>query len=272
MALDGWNWEDAAYVVDDGIHLNWPNELNQPNWRAGESDWNKNEKYGETVQSIEQFLRDARSYIEQETLEEVNLKLEAMKGVFSGEKRIYIHANRKTEIIESVNLLEKYGISNVVIVGASDGYYVMDFLKDKNIPVLLSSVHRLPARKEEDVDMPYRLPSLLVKKGILVGLTHNGDVQSARNLPFYAGTASAYGLDKEEALKLVTSNPARILGIDKMTGSLEQGKDANIVVSEGDLLDMRTSKLIHAFIQGKKLKLDGRQQMLYERYREKYGQ
>ena len=114
---------------------------------------------------------------------------------------------------------------------------------------------------------------MLVKKGITVGLIHDdGDVQSSRNQAFYAGTAAAYGLEKEEALKLVTSNPAKILGIDKTTGTLEQGKDANIVVSEGDLLDMRTNKLEYAFIRGREVTLEGKQQILYERYKEKYKQ
>jgi imidazolonepropionase-like amidohydrolase len=114
------------------------------------------------------------------------------------------------------------------------------------------------------------LPSLLSKEGILVGLAYIGRLQSSRNLPFYAGTAAGYGLSKEEALSLITLNTAKILGIDGTTGSLEVGKDANIVVSEGDLLDMRTSKVTQAYITGKTIVLDGKQQLLYERFREKY--
>jgi imidazolonepropionase-like amidohydrolase len=272
MALEGWNWEDATYIADDGIHLRWPNVMSTPRWWMGETKSKKNENYDITVQRIEQFLKHTRSYINQAQPEENNLKLEAMRGVLEGKKILYVHANGKREIIESVNILERHGLKNLVVVGASDAYYVMDFLKDKNIPVLLSKVHRLPNREEEDVDMPYKLPYLLTEKGIIVGLTYSGSLHSSRNLPFLAGTAAAYGLDKEEALKLITLNPAKILGIDSMTGSLDQGKDANIIVSEGDLLDMRTSKIRYAFIQGKQLNLDGKQQALYKRYKEKYGQ
>jgi imidazolonepropionase-like amidohydrolase len=185
---------------------------------------------------------------------------------------MYVHADGKRQIIESVEMLKRNGIQDIVVVGAANAYYVMDFLKDNDIPVLLNKVHRLPEFDEEDVDMPFKLPALLVKKGITVGLIHDGSVQSSRNLAFYAGTAAAYGLEKEEALKLITSNPAKILGIDKTTGTLEQDKDANIVVSEGDLLDMRTNKLEYAFIRGSKVTLEGKQQMLYERYKEKYKQ
>ena len=156
-----------------------------------------------------------------------------------------------------------------MLVGAEDAWYVADFIKEQNIPVLLDEVHSLPRRTDEDIDMPYRLPGLLHQKGILVGLTYNS-LQSSRNLPFFAGTAAAYGMDKEEALKLVTSNTAQILGIGGTTGTLKAGLDANLVVSKGDLLDMRGNDITHAFIQGRQLNLDGKQQALYERFKAKY--
>ena len=272
MALDGWNWEDAAYELDGGIHIYWPGYLSAPKWWLGETDWKKNEDYDKKTREIEEFLQNSWSYAQQEDPEEVNLKMEAMKGLYDGQKKMFVHANGKRQIIESVRMLKRNGINDIVIVGASNAYHVMDFLKDNDIPVLLTKLHRLPGFDEEDVDMPFKLPRLLVEKGITVGLIHSGSVQSSRNLAFYAGTAAAYGLEKEEALKLVTSNPAKILGIDKRTGTIEIGKDANIVVSEGDLLDMRTNKLEYAFIQGKKVNLEGKQQVLYERYKEKYKQ
>ncbi len=273
LALDGWNWEDAAYALDGGIHIYWPSYLSAPKWWLGETDWKKNEVYDIKIREIEEFLQNSWSYAQQEDPDEVNLKMEAMKGLYNGQKKMYVHADEKRQIIESVQMLKRNGIHDIVVTGASNAYYVMDFLKDNDIPVLLTNVHRLPEFDEEDVDMPFKLPALMVKKGIMVGLIHDdGDVQSSRNLAFYAGTAAAYGLEKEEALKLVTSNPAKILGIDKTTGTLEQGKDANIVVSEGDLLDMRTNKLEYAFILGRAVTLEGKQQMLYERYKEKYKQ
>jgi len=273
MALDGWNWEDAAYALDGGIHIYWPSYLSAPKWWLGETDWKKNEDYDKKTREIEEFLQNSWSYAQQEDPEEVNLKMKAMKGLYKGQKKMYVHADGKRQIIESVRMLKRNEIQDIVVVGAANAYYVMDFLKDNDIPVLLTNVHRLPEFDEEDVDMPFKLPALLVKKGISVGLIHDdGDVQSSRNLAFYAGTAAAYGLEKEEALKLITSNPAKILGIDKTTGTLEQGKDANIVVSEGDLLDIRTNKLEYAFIRGRKVILVGKQQMLYERYKEKYKQ
>ena len=272
MALDGWNWEDAAYSQDGGIHIFWPEYLTAPRWWSGETSWKKNEEYDEKTREIEEFLQNSWSYAQQDEPEDINLKMETMKGLFNGQKKMFVHADGKRQIIESVQMLKRNGIHDIVVVGASNANHVMDFLKDNNIPVLLAKVHRLPEFDEEDVDMPFKLPAILTEKGITVGLIHSGDVQSSRNLAFYAGTAASYGLEKEEALKLVTSNPAKILGIDKTTGTIEIGKDANIVVSEGDLLDMRTNKLEYAFIQGRQANLEGKQQLLYERYKEKYKQ
>lgn len=270
MKLDGWNWEDAAYKSDDGIHLNWPRKKLRARWWLGENQARSNPSYEETVNSIDQIFNDAISYLSIDNPETKNIKLEAMRGVIDGTATLFIHVSNRDEIIESVQWTKKTNISKVVLVDAEEALYAADFLKENNIPVLLAEVHRLPSRTDEDIDLPYRLPGLLHEKGILVGLTYSS-LQSSRNLPFFAGTVSAYGLNKEEALKLVTSNTAKILGIEHKTGTIKPGLDANLVISEGDLLDMRSSILTHAFIEGRELNLDGKQQLLYERFREKYS-
>ena len=145
------------------------------------------------------------------------------------------------------------------------------FIKENNLPVLLENLHRTPSRSHEDIDLPYKLPFLLKEQGILVGLTLSESLHGSRNLPFIAGTAAGYGLGKEEALKMITSNTAKILGIDKITGTLEVGKDANIVISSGDLLDMMTSNVERAFITGREINLKSKQQILYDRFKRKYS-
>ncbi|MDI9356421.1 MAG: amidohydrolase family protein [Chitinophagaceae bacterium] len=273
MALEGWNWEDAAYLKDDAIYMYWPQKTFPPRWWMSETQPRANPDYKPTVEETEKFFIDAKSYHTADKKDATNIKFEAMKGIFSGEKRLCIYANKRDQIIESIQFAKKMGVTKIVLVGASDAIYTIDFLKENNISVLLTSVHRLPSREDEEVYLPYRLPSILHKAGVLVGLMYDDDLHHNRNLPFFAGTAAAHSdgnLSQEQALSLITSNTAKILGIDNRTGTLEVGKDANIVVSEGDILDMKTSKVTHAFILGKKLNLDGKQQMLYERFKKKY--
>ena len=273
MMMEGWNWEDAAYKIDDGMHVKWPRKTYPPSRWSGQTSFRDNPNYKSSVDMINKFLIDSRSYfnLNGDENKEVNLKLEAMVDVFNGKKKIYLHVGSREQIIESVQMFQKHGINNLVLVGANDALYAIDFILENDLPVLLNNLHRVPSRNHEDVDLPYKLPYLLQKEGVLVGLTASGSLHSQRNLPFLAGTAAGYGLGKEEALKLITSNNAKILGIDNVTGTIMVGKDANIIISKGDILDMKSSVIEYAFITGRKVNLDGKQQILYDRFKRKYS-
>jgi len=151
------------------------------------------------------------------------------------------------------------------------GWAVKDFLKENNIPVILAHVNALPKYEHSDTRLPFRLAAMFKNEGILVGLTYSNQAYGF-NLPFVAGQTVAYGLTKEEALQTITLNNAKILCIDNVTGSLETGKDANIVVSTGDILDMMTNNIEYAFITGRNINLDNKHKQLYRRFREKYKQ
>ncbi len=273
MMMEGWNWEDAAYKIDDGMHVKWPRKTYPPSRWSGQTSFRDNPNYKLSVDMINKFLIDSRSYfnLNGDKNKEVNLKLEAMVDVFNGKKKIYLHVGSREQIIESVQMFQKHGINDLVLVGANDALYAIDFILENDLPVLLNNLHRVPSRNHEDVDLPYKLPYLLHKEGVLVGLTASGSLHSQRNLPFLAGTAAGYGLGKEEALKLITSNNAKILGIDNVTGTIKVGKDANIIVSKGDILDMKSSIIEYAFITGRMVNLDGKQQILYDRFKRKYS-
>ena len=273
MMMEGWNWEDAAYKIDDGMHVKWPRKTYPPSRWSGQTNFRENPNYKSSVDMINKFLIDSRSYfnLNGDENKEVNLKLEAMVDVFNGKKKIYLHVGSREQIIESVQMFHKHGINDLVLVGANDALYAIDFIKENNLPVLLNNLHRVPSRNHEDVDLPYKLPYLLQKEGIVVGLTASGSLHSQRNLPFLAGTAAGYGLSKEDALKLITSNNAKILGIDDITGTIKAGKDANIIISKGDILDMKSSVIEYAFITGRMVNLDGKQQILYDRFKRKYS-
>jgi imidazolonepropionase-like amidohydrolase len=124
--------------------------------------------------------------------------------------------------------------------------------------------------EDDDVDQPYKTAAMLQKAGVLFSITDNDAQTRGRNLPFNAGTTAAYGLTKEQALQAITLNAAKILGVADKTGSIEVGKDANIVISEGDILDMRKSLVTDAFIQGRKIDLTDKQKLLDEKYEKKY--
>ena len=137
--------------------------------------------------------------------------------------------------------------------------------------MILSEEHALPATEDDDIDQPYKTPAVLQKAGVLFSLNDNSDNTRYRNVSYNAGTAATYGLTKEEALSAITLNAAKILGVDDKTGSIEVGKDANIIITAGDILDMKSSTVEQAFIQGRKISLENKQTQLYERYKYKYG-
>jgi imidazolonepropionase-like amidohydrolase len=270
VQLDAWNWEDAVVKADEGIHLNWPAMLIPTGNKEYDDRLNRmKDRREETLRELGQLLSDAAVFKAAKNGTE-NLKLSAMAGLFDGSKKLYIHTNYGKEIIESVNFVKQHGVKDIVIVGAGDALAVADFLKANNIPVIYSGVHALPSRAEEDVWQPYKTPYLLHKAGIQFALDYDLSIHGTRNLPFIAGTAAAFGLDKEQALASVTLNTAKILGIDKQAGSVEVGKDATIVVSSGDLLDMRTNNVTHAFIAGRKVDLNDKQLYLYKKFDGKY--
>lgn len=269
VQLDAWNWEDALYKENDGIFMNWPSrETRQFDFTTFTVKTSPNKRYKGQISSISTLFEEAKAY-DKSSKVNVNLKLAAMKHLFSGNQRLFINVNQAKDIIESVKFARNMGVKNIVVVGGSEAYLVKDFLLEENIPILLGNIHSLPRRSDDDFDMPYKMPFLLQQEGLLVGLSYRG-THNSRNLPFFAGTAAAYGLDKEKALQLITSNTAKILGIEDNLGSLEKGKDATLFVSEGDALDMRGNQLSHAFIGGRLIQLEATQQALYKKYKEKY--
>ncbi|GAB3899561.1 amidohydrolase [Larkinella knui] len=274
MHTDGWNWEDAVLKADDGLWLNWPGYFARSfDFDTFAVSLKKNEQQQDGINALTATFSDARAYADLKNPAPKNLKLEAMKGLFDGSKCLYIRASYGKDIIEAIKFARQMGVRKPVIVGAEDAGRVVDFLKENNVPVILGAMHRLPTLQDEDVYLPYKLPGLLQKAGVLVSLSYDGEWWRTRNLPFQAGTAAGFsGIDKEEALKMITSNTARIMGIDNVVGTLEKGKHATLVVSKGDLLDMRTNVIEHAFIQGRHLNLDDKHKRLYHMYREKYGQ
>lgn len=273
MALEGWNWEDAVLRKDDGVHVNFPKVIQRQGWWAEPQPSSQNSKYDEQSNELKKFFADAKAYCSEKDHAEKNLRYEAMRGVFNGTQNLYLHADYVKDIIAAVNFAKHFEIKRAVLVGGTDSWKVTKLLKQNKIPVMVARLHGLPGSDFEDVDQPYKLPYLLKKDSVTFCLQNEGDQegQNARNLAFLAGTARAYGLSNEEAVASITSSTAKILGVDKEIGTIEEGKSASFIVSLGDALDMKTNNIILAFVNGKKIALTNVQQELYKKYSNKYG-
>lgn len=273
LATDGWNWEDAVIKVDDGVHVNFPNTIQKHGWWAEPEPSDKNPKYTEQVNELTTFFNNAFAYYNTKNVTDKNLRFEAMKGIFDGTKNLYIRADYVKDIIGAINFSKKFNIKKIVIVGGKDSHKITKLLKENNVAVMLNRLHDLPDLPEAETDLIYKLPYLLQKDSVLFCLQNQGDMEAmnARNLAFLAGTAAAYGLTKEQALQSISLNSAKILGIDNLVGSIETGKLASLVVSEGDILDMKTNKIILAYINGRSIKLSNFQDDLNKKYSDKLG-
>ncbi len=278
VQLDAWNWEDAAYRMDGGIHINMPSFIVRFGRRGGfpgfpgaaQPPADPSREALEKVAEIKTFFREAKAYLGETTHKETNLKYEAVKGLFDKKQKLFVHGDQVKQMLVAIDFVQEFGF-DVVIVGGSESWQIADLLKQNNIAIILGQEHSLPSTEDDDVDQPYKTPAMLQKAGVLFALNDEHDESRYRNLSFNAGTAAAYGLGKEEALQAITLNAAKILGVDDKTGSIEAGKDANIVICDGDILDMKSSVVTDAFIQGRKVDLNNKQKQLNERYKYKYG-
>ena len=279
MMMDGWTWEDMVIKAPVGLHIDWPDMRIFSNAKKSEQDQKK--ERDDQIEKIYQAFADARAYMkakEGESLKGVpyhdtDSRWEAMIPVLKGEIPVFVAADEIRQIEAAVDWASEEDIK-IVIVGGYDAWRVTDLLKEKDVPVVITEIHRLPARRWEGYDTPFTLPLKLHEAGVrfcISGVGSSFDAANERNLPYHAATAAAYGLPKKEALKSITLYPAEILGVSELVGSLEVGKDATLIVTDGDPLEIITQVEME-FIQGREIDLSSRHTQLYEKYREKYRQ
>lgn len=268
----GWNWEDAVVRRNDGIHLNWPKTLQGGGWWAEPKPKTANKKYSEQLNEIKKFIKEAEAYNKKSKKPEFDQRYEAMNEVFNGDARLYFHADEMKALLDIIEFIQEFKIKHPVIVGGYDAYMIGDQLKDAKIPVMLTRLHSLPKNEDDPVDLVYRLPALLNEAGVKFCLQNSGDMEAmnARNLPFIAGSAMAYGLSEEEAVRSVTLNAAEIMGLDKQYGSIEVGKKATLFLSKGSALDMKTNNVISIVVNGEFVPVENHQKELYLKYKKKY--
>jgi imidazolonepropionase-like amidohydrolase len=256
--------------MDGQMHFNMPSLISRRSRFSQGPQEDPLKKALEQIESVKTFFKEAKAYLTESVHKETNLNYEATKNLFDKKQKFFVHCNSVKEMLLAIDFVKEFGF-DVVIVGGADSWQIAPLLKQNNIPVILGQCHALPVANDDDIDQPFKTPYLLQKAGVLFAIADNDGTTRGRNLMYNAGTAASYGLSKEEALSAITFNAAKILGIDNITGTLEEGKDANVIVSKGDILDMEHSIVELAFIQGRKINLDNRQSQLAERYIYKYG-
>jgi imidazolonepropionase-like amidohydrolase len=278
VQLDAWNWEDAAYKMENAIHVNLPSFISRMGRRGGggggrfggQAPTDPTKEALAKIEEIKSFFRQAKAYLQEPAHKETNLKFEAVKGLYSKQQKLFVHGDQVKQMLVAIDFAKEFGF-DVTVVGGSESWLIADLLKQNNISVILQQTNSLPTTEDDDYDQPFKTPAVLQKAGVLFAINDEHEETRYRNLMFNAGVAAAHGLTKEQALEAITLSSAKILGIGDRTGSLETGKDANIVISAGDILDMRTSLIEHCFIQGREVSLENKQTQLYKRYMGKYG-
>ena len=269
--LDGWTVEEMLIESSVGFSMSWPNlrtrEFDRATRTVRERSYREaKERYDEQVEELATWLEAARQYAKAVAAgSDVprDLKLEALSRAAAGELPLLVSAGTERQIRDVIAVAEENDVQ-VVILGGREAWRVADDLAGNNIPVILGPTQTLPG-DEISYDRMYAQPGLLYEAGVTFALsTFNSS--SSRTLPYEAGSAVSFGLPHEEALKAITINAAEILGVGDRLGTIEPGKIANIIVTDGDPLEI-TTQVKHLIINGRPTSLDNKHLRLYEKYR-----
>ncbi len=275
IRMDGWTYEDLTVDPDIGLVVNWPNMRTVTNrWWSRSTPEEQAERRKIQLAAIEQAFDDARAYFAAREADPgipTDIRYEAMQAVIDGEDPVYIRANELEQIQSAVSWATSNDL-RVILVGGRDAGLVTDLLKAHDIGVIVTSVHKLPKRGDSYYDEPFTALTELEVAGVDWCLSGGGFSSSnTRNLPYEMATAVSYGLDVDAAMEGLTINAARLLGVGDALGSIETGKAATLIVTDGHPLEITTDVLM-AFVDGKAIDLDNKQKALNEKYREKYRQ
>jgi imidazolonepropionase-like amidohydrolase len=226
------------------------------------------------LEQIRKMLRDGEAYAraqdayaKDKTLPrpDQNVVLDALVPYVRGQQPVIFRAEREAEIRGAIRFAEEMKLMPVIL-GGNDAWKVASLLKEKNVPVILTGVLTLPVREDDAYDTLYENPAKLQQAGVLFAISTGDAGAEVRNLAQYAGMAAAYGLSKADALKSVTLNPARIMNVGDRLGSIEVGKMANLVVTDGDLLEIRT-RIRYLLIDGRSVVLSSRHTELNDAFK-----
>jgi imidazolonepropionase-like amidohydrolase len=280
VALDGWTVEQMTIKKPLALHVYWPQmELDTtPRERArNRATWksldDQAKERREKAKSLDDFFQEARAYVKAREAAKngapdpgKNPPWEAMWPVLRGEVPITVHADETRQIRAAVKWAETNGFK-IVLAGGRDAWKVASLLATNRVPVIYARTFTQPTRDTDSFDVHFAAPAVLQKAGVKLAFAASGDSASlAKNLPYEAAQAVAYGLPADEALKAVTLHPAQIAGVADRLGSVEPGKEATLFAADGDIFDIRAN-VKRMWIAGKEVGLENRHTRLYEKYK-----
>ncbi len=274
VLIDLWGYspEQMAVKKSAGLHLEWPSTMRGGFWDS-RTDQQVQEQYRERMKKLNDFWSKAEFYHRMMTEYENNpedkirpdkhLKYEAMREVFRGEIPVVISVDRERDIKNALEWSKEKDNIDFIFAGVSEGWRLADEIAEAGIPVIVNTLYT-PTRPYDNYQRPYQNPGLLAEAGVMVVIGTN-EVENVRNAHWHAGFAASYGLGREEALKALTINAARMWGVDDRLGSLEPGKQANLIITTGDPFEPAT-QIEQVFINGYKIPMVSRQNQLYKQF------
>jgi imidazolonepropionase-like amidohydrolase len=275
--LDGWTWADMTVKAPIGLHLQWPTMTPvRGAFFDARTEEEQNKARDEALDQIKKNFEDARAYWTARNAEgktgvprhDRDVKWEAMGKALRGEIPVYVHANALNQIRAALRFADEQGLKKLVLVGGDDAWRIAEELKRRDVAVIAGGTLELPRHSADPYDAPFTLPEKLRAAGLRWCLSDGGTpfgAMNARNLPYHAAMAAAYGLPREEALKGITIYPAQVLGVADKVGSLEPNKIADLIVTDGDPLEIMTH-VEQVYIAGKPMPMESRQTRLFHKY------
>jgi imidazolonepropionase-like amidohydrolase len=271
--LDGWTQEDMTIAKPVGLHVEWPTLAINRAWWETRSEEEQKKSREQSIQAIRAAFEDARAYWTARDAEgkagiprhDRDVKWDAMGKALRGEIPVMFGANSYAQIRSVLRFVDEQKLKNVVLVGGEDAWMLTDELKTRNIAVIAGAANALPNRSYEAYDTGMGLAAKLQAAGVRFCVSDGGGSHNSRNLPYEAAMASAYGLPKDEALKSITLYPAQILGVADKIGSIETGKIADVIVTNGDPLEIVT-QVEQVYINGRAVSMETRHTRLFHKY------
>ena len=275
LNLEGWSWEEMSLESAAALNVNWPNPNPRRGGRGGGRGGGAGDAptYEERVQELKDFFAEARAYRDAVAAgEEVrsDSRYAAMIPALNGEIPVVVAADGAAQINAAITWGQGEGV-RIVLRGGRAAIHVADRLVRENIPVILTSTMAAPGRAYEGYDGAYSMPARLYEAGVKFAISGGAGALYTNRLPWEAGVAVAFGLPEEEAVKAVTINAAEFMGLDDRVGSLEAGKQATLLITTGNPLDM-TTNIEQAYIQGRELDMNDIQKHFFEKYMVKVRQ